>query len=475
MDNENSCEIHQFLYSGGIICLTSDCKGVNSTLGINIYLPLELCTSNNEFKTNIYLTMTVICTASNIFFPSSIHHFASQFSAKLGMNKEVLNKTLWGDYYITTKAGQKRIMSGARDKRKSPLFVTLILENLYKVYNTVMVQKDKVEIEKLSEALGVKIPVTVAKSTDQRQKLNSLMSGWLPLASAVLQMVVDHLPGASNISEERAVKLMCSATHRFDSLPPQTQELKQAFIKCSRSETAPLIVYVSKMFGVQRKTLPEDRSGRTGFTGGGGQGLMTEQDLAARREEIRRRKEVASGQEGAATEVPLSEEEVAEMKRKHEQVLEEKRKAEEERQKWLEEEVLVAFARVFSGTLTVGQKVGKGSSKLFMGFNTFSHKYVALLPGHQLQFIIFLNKFALTCTRFSRNHDSDDATNVFDLPHLCVQVYVLGPKHDPSTVLSLLSGDKEADEEELKKFKHIHTCEVSTYLITQQPGKVQGH
>lgn len=39
---------------------------------------------------------------------------------------------------------------------------------------------------------------------------------------------------------------------------------------------------------------------------------------------------------------------------------------------------------------------------------------------------------------------------------------MLGPKHDPSTVLSVLSNSKEIDEEELKKFKHIHTCEVST-------------
>merc|ERR1711915_180932 len=29
----------------------------------------------------------------------SIHHFANQFSKKLGMNKAVLKKTLWGDYY----------------------------------------------------------------------------------------------------------------------------------------------------------------------------------------------------------------------------------------------------------------------------------------------------------------------------------------------------------------------------------------
>lgn len=42
------------------------------------------------------------------------------------------------------------------------------------------------ETVKLSEALGVKLPMSVAKSTDTRLKLNFLCSSWLPLASAVL-------------------------------------------------------------------------------------------------------------------------------------------------------------------------------------------------------------------------------------------------------------------------------------------------
>lgn len=42
------------------------------------------------------------------------------------------------------------------------------------------------ETVKLSEALGVKLPMSVAKSTDTRLKLNFLCNSWLPLASAVL-------------------------------------------------------------------------------------------------------------------------------------------------------------------------------------------------------------------------------------------------------------------------------------------------
>lgn len=52
-------------------------------------------------------------------------------------------------------------------------------------------------------------------------------------------------------------------------------------------------------------------------------------------------------------------------------------------------------------------------------------------------------------------------------------MYVLGPKHDPSTVLSRLSEDKEIDEEEMKNFKHIHTCEVSDLSCLMLILKIQ--
>lgn len=276
------------------------------------------------------------------------------------MNKAVLKKTLWGDYYITTKGGQKKIVSGARGKRKNPLFVTLILENLYKVYDTVMVRKDKNETEKLAEVLGVKIPMSISKSTDARLKLNFLCTGWLPLAPAVLDMVVEHIPSAANMSEDRATKLMCSATQRFDSLPPETQKLKQAFMRCSSDEKEPLIVYVSKMFHVQRKQLQEDRSLEKNFViREGSQGLLSEEEVATRREEIRRRKDVAAAtvNAGLNQEQPLTTVEIEELKKQQEIAMENRRKAEEEKKRWMEEEVFVAFARVFSGTLRAGQKV----------------------------------------------------------------------------------------------------------------------
>lgn len=334
----------------------------------------------------------------------SIHHFADQFAAKLGMNKAVLNKTLWGDYYITTKGGQKKIVGGARDKRKNPLFVTLILENLYKVYDTVVTRKDMSETVKLSEALGVKLPMSVAKSTDTRLKLNFLCNSWLPLASAVLDMVIDHLPSAANMTEERATKLMCSATQRFDSLPSESQKLKDAFMKCRSEDEDPLIVYISKIYGVERKNLLDSTSSGKKAAATGSVGLLSAEEIASRREEIRRRREeiTANGEQKASTgERQLTPSEIEELQKQQDKMAEDREKAEAERKKWIEEEVFVAFARVYSGRLKARQKV-----------------------------------------------------------------YILGPKHDPSVVLAQLGDGRQLSEENIGEFKHIHICEIEdVYLL----------
>lgn len=44
----------------------------------------------------------------NTCFSFRIEHFAEIYSQKTGIEKEVLLKTLWGDYYINMKA--KKIM-----------------------------------------------------------------------------------------------------------------------------------------------------------------------------------------------------------------------------------------------------------------------------------------------------------------------------------------------------------------------------
>jgi ribosome assembly protein 1 len=61
------------------------------------------------------------------------------YAEKLGVNEKVLQKTLWGDFYLHAKT--KRVMKGAQEKAKKPLFVQFVLENIWAVYDAVVIRK----------------------------------------------------------------------------------------------------------------------------------------------------------------------------------------------------------------------------------------------------------------------------------------------------------------------------------------------
>lgn len=54
-----------------------------------------------------------------VFFAFRIEHFAKLYSQKIGIKPAVLLKTLWGDYYLNTKA--KKIMKGDQVWRVSKI------------------------------------------------------------------------------------------------------------------------------------------------------------------------------------------------------------------------------------------------------------------------------------------------------------------------------------------------------------------
>ena len=75
--------------------------------------------------------------------------------------------------------------------------------------------------------MKLKISARDSRHTDPRVHLFAVCSQWLPLASAVLSMVVLHMPSPLQLSRERVEKLMCSSAKTFDSFPPQTQLLAE--------------------------------------------------------------------------------------------------------------------------------------------------------------------------------------------------------------------------------------------------------
>nr|CAB3241359.1 elongation factor Tu GTP-binding domain-containing protein 1 [Phallusia mammillata] len=269
-----------------------------------------------------------------------IQHFAKMFAAKLGIKDAVLRKTLWGDYYVNTKT--KKIMKGAQAKAKKPLFVQFILENLWSLYDTVLTRRDPEKCEKIIASLNIKVSARDSRNAKSEPKsyLHSICSQWLPLADAVLSSVCVHIPSPNKLTEERVEGLMCGATKSFQSLPAQSQVLKQDFLKCDSTSNVSIIL-VSKMVAVDTKVLPENK-----------QRPLTLEELQRRREAARlRHAERATGDDAKPGEPPQAN---VSDNVKPAAVTDILPPSDEKPEK---EQHFVAFARVFSGTLKAGQEL----------------------------------------------------------------------------------------------------------------------
>lgn len=264
----------------------------------------------------------------NVLFTSAvdgwgfgIREFARIYAEKLGFSERVLMKTLWGDYYLNGKL--KRIFKGAQEKAKKPLFVQLILESIWIMYDTVVIRKDKEKIGSMVEKLGVRLTTRDLRHTDPKSQLQAICNQWLPLARACLNAICEKIPSPRKLTEEKIERLM-SGTTDFATLPTETQELKKHFLACDSSPQAPIIVFISKMFTVESKSLPENKPKP-----------LTPEEMAVRREIAKQR--LAERSEHEQFEIPSKD-----------QTPEEEEVA---------QNCLIAFARVYSGKLEPNKEV----------------------------------------------------------------------------------------------------------------------
>ncbi|XP_048471966.1 elongation factor-like GTPase 1 [Rhincodon typus] len=279
-----------------------------------------------------------------------IEQFAQMYSQKVGISAQVLLKTLWGDFYLNTKA--KKIMKGAQSKGKKPLFVQLVLENIWSLYESVVVRRDKEKIDKIVSSLGLTILPRDSRHTDPKVHLNAICTQWLPISHAVLSMVCNKLPSPLDIAAERVEKLMCVRSRRFDSLPPQVQALKQAFLECKSDETAPVIVFICKMFAVDSKALPQNKLRP-----------LSQAEIAQRREQARKRhaEKLINQMQKLEQNPPEKTLEIspvsASIKGMHAESPMELADLTTCREESQQKECFIAFARVYSGTIRRGQKL----------------------------------------------------------------------------------------------------------------------
>ena len=84
----------------------------------------------------------------NVIFASAIdgwaftiRQFADIYQKKLGIKKSVLEKFLWGKFYLDPKT--KRVLSEKhlKGKKLKPMFVALVLESIWAVYSSTIMQQ----------------------------------------------------------------------------------------------------------------------------------------------------------------------------------------------------------------------------------------------------------------------------------------------------------------------------------------------
>lgn len=69
------------------------------------------------------------------------------------------------------------------------------------------------------------------KYTDPKGPLQTLFHQWLPIGQNLLDMIVDMLPSPLQISSEKVEHLICSNIRHFNSLPKDTQQLKNGIFQ----------------------------------------------------------------------------------------------------------------------------------------------------------------------------------------------------------------------------------------------------
>lgn len=281
----------------------------------------------------------------------TVHDFARLYAGMLGVEPEALAAGLWGDFYWNSKT--KKITPGAQAKAKKPLCVQFVFENIWNLYDLLLVRKDREKIPDIAAKLGIQLTARDLRLTDARVQLQAIFAQWLPIERAVLEQVVRLVPPPGRMTGERAEQLMCSTQQSFASLPEQTQRLKADFQRSDRlSETT--IVFISKMMSVSRSVLPTNRPKQVS------QADLEERRVQARTRHVERRRAAEAGEGGqplyGAMEA-LALGESATTAAPEEAAAEAAEAGDVAGDDDQCDEVLIAFARVYSGTLRKGDKV----------------------------------------------------------------------------------------------------------------------
>ena len=192
-------------------------------------------------------------------------------------------------------------------------------------------------MSKIVATLNLKIPPRELKSKDTKNLLQLVFSQWLSLSTCVIQTTIDIVPPPSSAQLTRIPKILYP-----DLLEPTIapkNKLEKDLWNCDDGEEAFVIGYVSKMFAVPVKELPENK-----------RAAVTAEQMRANAKAARERAAAAAlatateanGESPPSTPAEASNDQGDDV---------------EGKELGEDEDVLLGFARIYSGTIRVGSTV----------------------------------------------------------------------------------------------------------------------
>ncbi|KAJ6102803.1 hypothetical protein N7486_005230 [Penicillium sp. IBT 16267x] len=275
----------------------------------------------------------------------TIRQFAAIYEKKLGIKRTVLEKVLWGEFYLDPKT--KRVLGPKHLKGRAlkPMFVQLVLDSIWAAYEATTGggkgKGDPVLLEKITKSLNINIPPYILRGRDPRNIMTTLFSAWLPLSTAVLVSVIEYLPSPQAAQSARLPDMIKSSPGS-DHI---SEDVKQAMVNFKTGPEAPVVAYVSKMVAIPESELTASKKRGTTMT------ADEAREIARRkREEIAKMQAEANAGRGDDFEQMTSQFQTSMLIREEEEP--EKEVAEEE-----DPDHLIGFARLYSGTLSVGDEI----------------------------------------------------------------------------------------------------------------------
>jgi ribosome assembly protein 1 len=198
-----------------------------------------------------------------------------------------------------------------------------------------MIFRNQEKVAKIVTALDLKILPRDLKSKDTRHLLSLIFSQWLSLSTCVTQAVIDVVPPPSIAQATRIPKMLYPDLYENTLVP--RNKLEEDLFTAKAGSDACVTAYVSKMFAVSIKDMPENKKKP-----------VTADEMRNRAREARvvrqAAADVATGADDSVNEPNSSPHTIAEQ-------MEHKKEPIDDR------DVILGFARLYSGTIRAGTSV----------------------------------------------------------------------------------------------------------------------